>query len=177
MYCFSFLCLWTEELCKFSAGGSSVSIPGQARRTPIKRKIIEENREVGRSEKGACWVYPVDMLAIMEVQEMVVQVRVPGASSEETTGFTLDIRGTHECQAIGSQGLYQDEPRDISFSDVLTVCVALASRSGCNSPGELWVIILSRKHSMSTVCFCCQCIRENSSPSSPYALFTKTKDT
>lgn len=80
------------------------SIPGRARRTPINRKIIEENREVGRSEKGACWVYPVDMLAIMEVQEMVAQVRVPGASSEETTGFTLVIGGKHDCQAIGSQG-------------------------------------------------------------------------
>lgn len=166
MYCFSFLCLRTEELCKFSAGGSSVSIPGQARRTPIKRKIIEENREVGRSEKGAFWAYPVDL--------WVAQVRVPGTSSE---GTTLVVGGKHECQTVGSQGLYQDEPRDISVSDVLTVCVALASCSGCSSPGELWVIILSRKRSMATVCFCCQCIRENSSPSSPYALFTKNKDT
>lgn len=162
-----FLCLRTEELCKFSAGGSSVSVPGQARKTPIKRKIIEENREVGRPRKGG-------LLASVAAEEMVAQVRVPEASSEETTGFTLVLRGKHESQAIGSQGLCQNEPRDISFSDVLTVLVALASHSGCNSPGELWVIILSRKHSMSTICFRCRCIRENSSP---YALFTKNKDT
>lgn len=125
---------------------------------------------MGRPRKGG-------LLASMEAKEMVAQVRVPGASSEETTGFTLVLRGKHECQAIGSQGLYQDEPRDISFSDVLTVFMALASHSGCNSPGELWVIILSRKHSISIICFYCQCIRKNSSPSSPYALFTKNKDT
>lgn len=167
MFHLPFLCLRTEELCKFSAGGSSVSIPGQARKTPTNRKIIEENREVGRPRKGG-------LLASVEAEEMVAQVRVPGASSEETTGVTLVLRGKHESQAIGSQGLCQDEPRDISFSDVLTVFVTLASHSGCKL---LWVIILSRKHSMSTICFCCQCIRENSSPSSPYALFTKNKDT